>query len=304
MKNGLFALTCTVLVAVGLAGCSSDNSGGTPETPTTAGAAPGQMPYSAAQGGMMAPAAGGQSVSTPGVATTKGGGAPPRSSFDVAPESFKKQWGGGAAPAGPGTAGAKPSPIREGMVPSGLRKDPFESAWKPVVQLAPAWDLTMAHRTAPPMKLPDMNRKTGDPNLDLPPLPPVPRRVAGVFYNGAITAILESGNPPDSIVSIVQPGAEVESGVPGIPALTVESITMDSLILRAKDGRSVEVKLSGLSPAVLDALRQQFNNANPSGGMQGGGGTGPGGGMMGPGGMGGGGGKAGFSGGGGGAPTG
>lgn len=302
MKRGLFSLTCTVLMGLGLVGCSSDSSSSaTAETSGVGTVPPGQMSQGMMPGGMSSPMSpGGVTPQAPAGGATRGG-TPPRSTFDLAPESFKKQWGGGgAAPGGMGTSGVKPAPIQEGRLPSGPRKDPFESKWKAVVQLTPAWNLTIAHRTAPPMKLPEPDLKTGDPNLDLPPLPPVPRRVAGVFYNGAITAILESGNPPDSIVSIVQPGAVVESGIPGVPSLVVESITMDSLILRANDGRSVEVKLSGLSPAVLDALRQQFNNANPGGGMQGGGGMPSGPGMPGGGAMGGG----GKSGGGNGAPTG
>ena len=70
--------------------------------------------------------------------------------------------------------------------------------------------------------------------------------------------------------------------------------SMEHLILRARDGRSVEVKLSGLSPAVRGALSQQFSSVGGAGngpGMGPGMGSGMGPGMgsgMGPGGIGGG----------------
>jgi uncharacterized membrane protein YgcG len=218
---------------------------------------------------------------------------------------MKRLWGGGDSGMSPmggmggaAVAGGKPTPVRGGIVALASRKDPFESLFKEVVQITPAWNYAINRRTEAPFVPAVVTPGPVDPG-DLPPLPPVPRRVAGVFYNGGITAIIESGNPPDSVITIVQPGAEVDSGVPGVPQLIVESIAMDSLILRARDGRSVEVKLSGLAPSVRDALRQQFapagggNNAGP----------GMGGGMMGggmPGGMGrpGGGGKSGGGGGG------
>lgn len=298
MKIATFALTITVLGGVTLVGCNSSSEGDTAPTAApgaTVAAAPGA-------GGMQAPG----NPMAPGIAPKPGGGGVSamgggkggrQSSFDSAPESMKKLWGaggGGMAPmsmpgAGGGmgggdAAGAKPAPIREGMVALASRKDPFESIFKQVVQITPAWDYVINHRTEAPPKYVPPTTLTGDPDIDLPPLPPVARRIAGVFYNGGITAILESGNPPDSDITIVQPGAEVESGIPNIPPLVVESITMDNLILRARDGRTVEVKLSSLAPAVRDALRQQFGSTTGSGMGMGPGGMGSG--SMGPGGMG------------------
>ena len=284
MKTVVLALTFSLLGACGLAGCSSDGAGG--GTPPPADAAPTGMTPGGPQPGMM-PGNMSQALPSGGGGANKGAGKTTQSSFDLAPDTIKQLWGQssqgqpgqtGMPGAGGGLAGGKPNPIRDGVTAAGPRKDPFESVVKPVVQISPAWELVMNHRTAPPARPAELG-PTGDIKLDLPPLPPIPRRVAGVFYNGSITAIIESGNPPDSQITIVQPGAEVPSGIPGIPDLTVESITMDTIVLRAKDGRTVDVKLSGLSPAVQDALRQQFggNGVQGGGGFSGGGGV-PGGG--------------------------
>lgn len=281
MKTVAFALTFSLLGALCLTGCSSDGGGASTEPPPAVGEGPGgTMPGSVPPGAPM-PGAMGQGQPNP-----MGGGqgkvASVRSSFDLAPDTIKQQWGqsggqGSGAPTG-GSVGGKPSPIRDGVAADAPRRDPFESVVKPIVQIAPAWDLVIPHRTAPMPAPPVIDTKTGIPDIDLPPLPPIPRRIAGVFYNGSITAIIESGSPPDSVITIVQPGAEVESGIPGIPALVVESITMDSIVLRAKDGRTVDVKLSGLSPAVQDALRQQFSGSGTGGSLPGGGGGSQGGG--------------------------
>lgn len=286
MKFVTFGLTLTVLGALSITGCSSpppeDNSASPP---------------------MGAPGMGAPNMPAP-VAVAMGGGKPGarQTSFDGAPEAMKKTFAagggnpmGGQSPmggmgGGSVASGSKPSPIRDGITALASRKDPFESVIKPVVQITPAWDYVMMHRTAPilvPKDLPVPRAVNPD---DLPPLPPVPRRVAGVFYNGGIAAIIESGVPPDSDVTIVQPGAEVDSLIPGVPPLVVESISMEHLILRARDGRSVEVKLSGLSPAVRGALSQQFSSVGGAGNGPGmGSGMGPGmGSGMGPGGIGGG----------------
>lgn len=318
MKIATFALTLTVMGGLALVGCNSGSSSS--DTPP---AAPSSAPVSPDMGGApmgtpptgMTPKAGGGGATPAGGGLGKGGQV---SSFDNAPESMKKLWGGGAGGMMPGAgggmpsgmpggmsgmggggdAGAKPAPIRPGAKAIASRKDPFESMFKDVVQISPAWDYVLDHRTQALPKPVEEKILTGDPDIDLPPLPPVSRRISGVFYNGGITAILESGNPPDSDITIVQPGALVESQVPGVGQLVVESITMDGLILRAKDGRTVEVKLSGLAPAVRDALRQQFSNTTGgAGGMGPGAGMGPGG----PAGMGSGGGAKG-GGGAGGAP--
>ena len=311
MKFVTFALTLTVLGALSITGCSSSSE--TP--PPVDNSAP-----AAGTPAMGAPGTGMTGMPAPGMwlapgAVAMGGGKPGarQTSFDGAPEAMKKTFGaaganpmgGGQSPMGGmggagGAGGSKPSPIRDGVIPVASRKDPFESVNKPVVQITPAWDYVMGHRTAPawtPKNLPIPGAVNPD---DLPPLPPVPRRVAGVFYNGGIAAIIESGVPPDSDVTIVQPGAEVDSLIPGVPPLVVESISMEHLILRARDGRSVEVKLSGLSPAVRGALNQQFNSGGGAGNGPGmGSGMGPGmGSGMGPGGIGGG--KAGGGAGGGG----
>ncbi|WP_394795412.1 hypothetical protein [Armatimonas sp.] len=296
MKFVTFALTLTVLGALSITGCSSPPPEDNSASPTMG--APGM-----GAPGMGAPGMGAPGMGAPG-AVAMGGGKPGarQTSFDGAPAAMKMAFGaaganpmGGQIPmggmGGPGGAGgSKPSPIRDGIAALASRKDPFESVIKPVVQITPAWDYVMEHRTAPiwtPKDLPPPGAVNPD---DLPPLPPVPRRVAGVFYNGGIAAIIESGVPPDSDVTIVQPGAEVDSLIPGVPPLVVESISMEHLILRARDGRSVEVKLSGLSPAVRGALSQQFNSGGGAGNGPGmGSGMGPGmGSGMGPGGIGGG----------------
>jgi hypothetical protein len=265
MKFATYTLTLALLGALSLIGCSSsdDSSAVAPPAPTEG------MPGMGAPG-MGTPGVGG------GTSTVAGGGGAPgprKTSFDGAPEAMKKLFaaggGGGGMSGGMGggaTAGAKPSPIREGMTALASRKDPFESVFKPVVQITPAWDYVMNHRTQAPYVPVEVPRVI-NPDLDLPPLTPIPRRVAGVFYNGGIVAIIESGIPPDADIDIVQPGGEVKSRIPGVPDLVVESISMENLILRARDGRSVEVKLSGLSPAVRNALSQQFNQNAGTGGM-------------------------------------
>jgi len=95
------------------------------------------------------------------------------------------------------------------------------------------------------------------------------------MYNGAITAILETGEASGTVRhDVIRPGSVVPFGIDGFADLTVESITMSTLILRYPDGRSVEVKLSGLPPAVADSLRQQFGSGGGVGGGMPGGGPG------------------------------
>jgi hypothetical protein len=225
MKIATFALTLTVLGGLALVGCNSGSSSSDtpPVAPSNAPVSPdmGGAPMSAGGPTGMAPKPGAGGVTAAGGGLGKGG---QTSSFDTAPESMKKLWGGGGGGmmpsgnmptgmpggmpgAGGGDAGAKPTPIRPGATAVASRKDPFESMFKDVVQISPAWDYVLNNRTAPQPKPVEEKIITGDPDVDLPPLPPVSRRIAGVFYNGGITAILESGNPPDSDITIVQPGA-------------------------------------------------------------------------------------------------
>lgn len=191
----------------------------------------------------------------------------------------------GGAQGGAATGG-KPPEVKDGQVAAGFRKDPFESFIKVVVPEIPAYTLALPRRLAAPY-VPPAPAETDDPLKTKGPLPPLPRRIAGVMYNGAITAILETGDPSGEVMhQVIRPGTKVPSGDPQAGELTVESITLRSLVLRADDGRSIEVKLSGLAPAVADALRGQFSQGSGGGaGIPGMGGGMPG--MGGPGGMGG-----------------
>ena len=167
--------------------------------------------------------------------------------------------GGGAA------MGGKPPEVKDGQVASGFRKDPFESFLKVVVPEIPAYTLALPRRLAAPY-VPPAPKETDDPLKTKGPLPPLPRRIAGVMYNGAITAILETGDPSGDVMhQVIRPGTKVPSGDPQAGELSVESITLRSLVLRADDGRSLEVKLSGLAPAVADALRGQFSTGSGGG---------------------------------------
>ena len=145
MKFVTFGLTLTVLGALSITGCSSpppeDNSASPP---------------------MGAPGMGAPNMPAP-VAVAMGGGKPGarQTSFDGAPEAMKKTFAagggnpmGGQSPmggmgGGSVASGSKPSPIRDGITALASRKDPFESVIKPVVQITPAWDYVMMHRTAP-----------------------------------------------------------------------------------------------------------------------------------------------------------
>jgi hypothetical protein len=167
--------------------------------------------------------------------------------------------------AGGEAGGGKPPEVKDGQVASGFRKDPFESFIKVVVPEIPAYTLALPRRLAAPY-VPPAPKETDDPLKTKGPLPPLPRRIAGVMYNGAITAILETGDPSGDVMhQVIRPGTKVPSGDPTSGELTVESITLRSLVLRADDGRSIEVKLSGLAPAVADALRGQFSQGSGAG---------------------------------------
>jgi hypothetical protein len=267
-----------------------DPGAGDPSMPSMGGAG---MP------GMPGAAPGGSAVPT--------GGTPEKfpNSFSKAPASYG---GGGAAggmgmggpmggmdPMGMGGMGAAPAtggvtadfsklkPIQRNKTAAGYRKDPFDSYRIPKYKDPDAYTLIVplrvADRPVPPPPPPNPN-----PEIQFGPLPPVPRRVAGILYNGSVSAILETGTPGSPTdVDVVQPGSTVPSGIPGVEDLTVVSISPTSVILRANDGRTVSVPLSNVPAAYQDS----FRNQNLPGQGQGGGMMGPGGpGMMGPGGPG------------------
>jgi len=197
--------------------------------------------------------------------------------------------GGGSTPATePDFNPFKPY-IARGKTAPGYRADPFKSYRIPEYQKPSAYNflapIRMAKRPEPPKPEPNP-----DPELQYGPLPFVPRRVAGILFNGEVSAILEIGNPgAGAVVFIVSPGSRVPSGIPGIPELTVASISPTQLVLRAEDGRKATVALSG-APGLAGSMGGGIGA--PGAGMPGGGF--PGGGRGGfPGGRGGGGGAAG-----------
>lgn len=306
-----FSLIALVALSFSVVGCGDSSDSGSSTSAPPAGETAGAQPAGIAPGMTPGSPTGAVMPGAPPVSVASGGpgakGLP--SSWDGAPPGFPGLGGGGASgggfnpmggpggmgggAAGGGAAGAKPKRITEGVKAKPVRKDPFESTFKVQTLLYPT-GFVIASRTAPFPQYSPPPKTTGDPLIDLGPLPFEPRRVAGVMYNGAITAILEVGTPPASRTSVVQPGAEVISSIPGMPSLYVDSIQMDKLMLRAKDGRTVEVKLSGLPPDVAAALRTQFNanganggnGGNMPGGLGGPGGFTGGGGFGGPGGPG------------------
>lgn len=241
------------------------------------------------------PGAPGQPAGAPGGAPPAGGATKPkpRSSFDGVPAILGGSGGGaggaaagapdpgmpgampgapGAAPAGP--SGPKPPPIVEGRPAPDPDRDPFVSKYIFPPQRPPAYSFALPIRLAPPYQPEEPKTRDIDPELRLGPLPYVQRRVAGVLYNGGISAILETGTPGmNSIVEIVTPGAQVASGIPGIPYMIVDSITIEEMVLRAPDGRTTAVKLSNLPAGVADALRGSAGGAGmpgaPGGGFPG-----------------------------------
>ena len=292
MNNMMRTSTIFGLMAVLAAGCQSGDSS---STASEAPPAPPAGEQAAAGGYGGGPPATGVAPALP-VSPAGGGGkvgiaGKPKSSFDGSPDGGGAAGGGqipGGAPGG-GADALKPRPIRPGVKVALARNDPFVSFIAFIIEKPPAYSLAVPDRLAPPPKI-GVPEGTPRPE-DLLPLPQVPRRVAGVLYNGAITAILETGEPPNSETTVISPGAKVPSGIPGIPDLTVDSIAMDRLVLRAEDGRTVEVKLSALPPSVQQSLSQQFNGGG-GGGAAGGGGMGGGPGFGGGGPRGGGGGAA------------
>jgi hypothetical protein len=243
------------------------------------------VPGGTAQNGMK-PAGGGTGKSSPNSWVMAASSVKIDDSLVAAGTAAVAAAAGAAGQAGGGAAGGKPPEVKDGQIAAGFRKDPFESFLKVVVPEIPAYTLALPRRLAAPY-VPPAPKETDDPLKTKGPLPPLPRRIAGVMYNGAITAILETGDPSGDVMhQVIRPGTKVPSGDPQSGELTVESITLRSLVLRADDGRSLEVKLSGLAPAVADALRGQFSSGSGGGaGVPGMGGGMPG--MGGSGGMGG-----------------
>ena len=263
--------------ALMLAGCGGEEAAAPAPAPTTqvAGGAGGDMDVNmtspAASAGMQVPGGNAQRGLNP---AGGGSGKGSANSWVTAASTVKVDeslvaagaaaMAAGGAGGGP-AAGGKPPEVKDGQIASGFRKDPFESFLKVVVPEIPAYTLALPRRLAAPY-VPPAPKETDDPLKTKGPLPPLPRRIAGVMYNGAITAILETGDPSGDVMhQVIRPGTKVPSGDPQAGELTVESITLRSLVLRADDGRSLEVKLSGLAPAVADALRGQFSSGSGGG---------------------------------------
>lgn len=175
--------------------------------------------------------------------------------------------------------GGKARPIVQGKLPTGLRLDPFVSRLVIPLTREFAYTLAVPIRLAPPPKPPVDPRPVLDPEIRFGPLPYVPRRVAGFLEFGGVSAIVETGQFGTGDITIVQPGATVPSGIAGVPPLTVESISSTEMVLRAEDGRTTRVALSGIPGGVPAAAG--------GGGFPGGGPGGPGGFPGGPGGPGG-----------------
>lgn len=242
-------------------------------------------------GGPGAPAAPGAPPAPGGPGGAKPASSPkPKTSFDNLPPILQggAAGAGGAAPAGApaggaaGGGGAKPKPIRPGVAASGYRPDPFVSRFNFAPPIPPAYTFAVPFRLARPYTPPKPRPSTLPPELQFGPLPQIPRRVAGVLFNGSVSAILETGTPgPSSAISIVTPGQTVPSGIPDVPLLTVESITPTQLTLRAPDGRTQDVKLSG-----APSLQGQGGAGVPGGPGEGPGAPPPGFGPGGPGGFG------------------
>ncbi len=159
--------------------------------------------------------------------------------------------------------GGKVKPIVQGKLPAGQRVDPFVSRLIIPLTREFAYILAVPIRLAPQPKPLVIERTKVPPEIEFGPLPYVPRRVAGFLEFGGVSAIVETGQFGTGDISIVQPGATVPSGVAGIPPLTVESISSTEMVLRAEDGRSTRVALSGIPGGP--------NIAAPQGGVPGGG---------------------------------
>ncbi len=255
------SIAVSLILGMGaLSGCTSSDDGSAATSATSApapasairgAASPGAAPTAGSVGGAV-PAAGNPAVA--------GGGASKELDSWSTVAGKVPGFPAPAAGAAGATGGGKPAEVAAGVPPAN-RADPFESFRKIVVPEVPAYTIALPRRLASEYRPPLPKVDEVDPNLTKGPLPPVPRRIAGVKYNGAITAILETGDANGAVQhDVIRPGSVVPSGISDPADLVVESITMKALVLRAADGRSVEVKLSGLPPAVADALRGQFGN--------------------------------------------
>lgn len=195
------------------------------------------------------------------------------SSFPGSPGFGSAEGGGGMSPgvaAGRQPAavgGDKPAPIVAGHLAPSFRGDPFVSFLRSFVMKPPAYSfiapIRMAARPTPPPPAP-----VRDPDLRFGPLPVVERRVAGILFDGSVSAILETGAPgaAGTDVRVIQPGATVPSGVPNLEDLTVASITPSLVVLRAQDGRTTTVKLSNVSAAFADQFRSAASGQGAGGG--------------------------------------
>ena len=251
----------------------------TPPAMTTPAVAPSGNPGSP---GTTTPAA---PTGTPTATQVKPTGPPKaRSAFDGAPASFV--FAGGGAPGQPVSTTPAPStgptdtatakvpltPIKPNVQAAAFRADPFVSYRIPKIERPGAFNFVAPIRIASRPQ-PKVKPATGDPTLDFGPLPFVPRRVAGVLYNGQVSAILETGTPGQdgTQIQIIQPGASVPSGVPGLADLTVATISPTQVVLRAEDGRTVTVPLSAVPDAYISAFRGAVGGDPGTGGAGGGG---------------------------------
>lgn len=188
-------------------------------------------------------------------AAARASGAPPRrdidlrTSFDGVPKNLGGEGKGSriypARPAPPVDNATKPAPIVQGKLPP-ARFDPFVSRLIIPLPREYAYTLAIPERLAPYPKPPVVIVKELDPDLRLGPLPYVQRRVAGFLEYGGVSALLETGGYGNGAMDIIQPGQRIQSGIAGVGQLTVESISSSEVVLRADDGRTVRVALSGV----------------------------------------------------------
>jgi translation initiation factor IF-2 len=200
-----------------------------------------------------------------------GGGAPGQPPAPVpAPPPTTPNTGKTGDAAAVNAAKAPLKPIAAGVRAPGFRKDPFVSYRSIIPERTPAYEflapLRVAAQPQPPRPKPD-----ADPYIAFGPLPFVPRRVAGILNNGMVSAILETNGADTRVVS---PGDRVPSGIAGIDELTVSSITTTQVTLRAEDGRTVSVPLTGSPTAAAAQQGAGGGGGAPRGGAMGRGGGG------------------------------
>ncbi|MDX1931917.1 MAG: hypothetical protein SFU56_04870 [Capsulimonadales bacterium] len=208
------------------------------------------------------------------------------SSFDKAPVAHPSSGGGGAAvrpaagpfgapPAAAAAGGAAsgdpptmtaPKPVVKGKPASPARPDPFVSYRIAPIEKVAAYNFISTARFA---KYPDPPKPPENPNpeIEFGPLPFVPRRVAGILFNGSTSAILETAGVDYRVIA---PGTKVPSGIAGLADLTVSAITPSQVTLRAEDGRTVSVSLSASATPLTGGPTGGFPGGAP-GGFPGGG---------------------------------